>query len=213
MSDGKRIELPEIEGVKLGAHGVESNIQESGSPTTGSHAIGADSHASGADAAAHTDGDAGKRKKLIIVIAIVAVLAVVVGVFVVVAGQGSGGIGGFLKANDKTAQVQGKDGKAKSDSKKSGVTDQPIGDVTEEGGADGSGSSDSGNPSGGGTSTTPGEMAGMSLADQYQAYKEMSGEAQRIFYESFASPADYFAWFNSAKAAYEEAHPPIIIDE
>lgn len=41
------------------------------------------------------------------------------------------------------------------------------------------------------------------LAAQYARYLAMTPEEQQAFYESFASPDAFFAWYDSAKAAYE----------
>ena len=46
----------------------------------------------------------------------------------------------------------------------------------------------------------------------YEQYMDMSGEEQEAFFDSFENEKDFFDWFNAAKAEYEKAHPPVIID-
>lgn len=46
----------------------------------------------------------------------------------------------------------------------------------------------------------------------YEQYMNMSGEEQEEFFNSFENEKDFFDWFNAAKAEYEKAHPPVIID-
>ena len=46
----------------------------------------------------------------------------------------------------------------------------------------------------------------------YEQYMDMSEEEQMKFYDSFESDQAFFDWLNQAKAEYEKAHPPVIID-
>ena len=46
----------------------------------------------------------------------------------------------------------------------------------------------------------------------YEAYMDMSGKEQEAFFDSFEKEDDFFAWFKEAKAEYDRAHPPVIID-
>ncbi len=46
----------------------------------------------------------------------------------------------------------------------------------------------------------------------YELYNAMTGDQQVQFYESFENPADFFTWYNDAKAIYDAAHPDIEID-
>ena len=46
----------------------------------------------------------------------------------------------------------------------------------------------------------------------YERYMDMSGEEQKVFFDSFEDKQDFFNWFNAAKDEYEKAHPPVIID-
>lgn len=46
----------------------------------------------------------------------------------------------------------------------------------------------------------------------YELYNAMTGDQQVQFYESFKNPADFFTWYNNAKAVYDAAHPDIEID-
>jgi len=46
----------------------------------------------------------------------------------------------------------------------------------------------------------------------YQDYLDMSAAEQQAFIMTFSDPADFFAWLNEGKAAYEAANPSIEID-
>ena len=46
----------------------------------------------------------------------------------------------------------------------------------------------------------------------YQTFLAMTGAEQRAFQDSFPSVDAFFAWYNAAKAAHEQANPPIEID-
>ena len=46
----------------------------------------------------------------------------------------------------------------------------------------------------------------------YEQYMDMTGEEQEAFFDSFENEEAFFDWFNAAKAEYEKAHPPVIID-
>ena len=43
----------------------------------------------------------------------------------------------------------------------------------------------------------------------YEEFWAMSGKEQLEYKESFDSAEDFFAWYNSAKAEHEAAHPGI----
>ena len=47
----------------------------------------------------------------------------------------------------------------------------------------------------------------------YEKYNAMSGDEQQKFFSSFANPADFFTWYNAAKAEYEESQNRIEIGE
>lgn len=47
----------------------------------------------------------------------------------------------------------------------------------------------------------------------YEEYSAMSSSQQQEYFESYSDPADFFEWYNAAKAAYEEAHPNIDIGD
>ena len=54
---------------------------------------------------------------------------------------------------------------------------------------------------------TPSESQGLT----YEEYNALDADAQKAYYESFANVADFFAWYNQAKAEHEQKNPPIII--
>ena len=45
----------------------------------------------------------------------------------------------------------------------------------------------------------------------YEAYQAMSAEEQEAHFNSFASPADFFAWYNAAKDKFLAENPGIEI--
>lgn len=47
----------------------------------------------------------------------------------------------------------------------------------------------------------------------YEEYTAMSGEEQQEFFNSFDSPADFFEWYNAAKAEYEASQEKIEIGD
>ncbi len=47
----------------------------------------------------------------------------------------------------------------------------------------------------------------------YEKYNAMSGDEQQKFFSSFANPADFFTWYNAAKAEYEASQNRIEIGE
>lgn len=49
------------------------------------------------------------------------------------------------------------------------------------------------------------------LVAQYEAFEALSGSEQMAYMQSFSSVEAFFAWYNAAKAAYEEANPSIEI--
>ena len=55
--------------------------------------------------------------------------------------------------------------------------------------------------------STPSESQELS----YEEYNALDADAQKAYYESFANVADFFAWYNQAKAEHEQKNPPIII--
>ena len=64
------------------------------------------------------------------------------------------------------------------------------------------------------TVTTTGTAAPQSPAAlTYEQYNALSGEEQLAYMESFASMADYFAWYNAAKKAYEDSQNRIEVSD
>ena len=49
------------------------------------------------------------------------------------------------------------------------------------------------------------------LVAQYEAFQDMSPNAQMQYMESFSSVEAFFSWYNAAKDAYEKANPSIEI--
>lgn len=47
----------------------------------------------------------------------------------------------------------------------------------------------------------------------YEDFMNMSSEQQQNFVDSFSSMDDFFAWYNSAKAVYEQENPPIEVGD
>lgn len=57
----------------------------------------------------------------------------------------------------------------------------------------------------------PGEETEITVT--YEQYQAMSAQEQTDFFNSFADPADFFAWQNAAKAEYDAAHPNIDVGD
>lgn len=72
-------------------------------------------------------------------------------------------------------------------------------------GSGNSGSSSDTNTSG--DNGNAGVDAGTSLT--YEEYNAMSSSEQQAFFDSFDDPAEFFEWYQEAKAEYDEAHPDI----
>lgn len=53
-------------------------------------------------------------------------------------------------------------------------------------------------------STAEGRPTGPSQLLTYEAYHALSGEKQQEYFNSFSSVEAFFAWYNEAKAIYEE---------
>ena len=47
----------------------------------------------------------------------------------------------------------------------------------------------------------------------YEKYLAMTGEEQEAFYNTFASPDEFFAWLNNARAEYEAMYPGVDIGD
>ena len=45
----------------------------------------------------------------------------------------------------------------------------------------------------------------------YEEYNAMDVDAQKAYFKSFANVADFFAWYNDAKAKHEQENPPFEI--
>lgn len=50
---------------------------------------------------------------------------------------------------------------------------------------------------------------GLSLAEQYSWYKNLTGQEQSDFMQTFPSVPDFVNWHNKAEAAYKAEHPEI----
>lgn len=49
-------------------------------------------------------------------------------------------------------------------------------------------------------------------AEEYERYCAMTADEQYEYYLTFASAAEFMKWYNAAKAAYDAAHPVIILN-
>lgn len=47
---------------------------------------------------------------------------------------------------------------------------------------------------------------------EYEKYMEMSGEEQQKIFESYENPQDFFDWYNSVKAEYDEKNQAIVVE-
>lgn len=69
----------------------------------------------------------------------------------------------------------------------------------------------SGNNSNPGNTGNSGEGQKPVATYTYEEYNSLSGEEQQKFFSSFANPADFFTWYNAAKAEYEAGQEKIEI--
>ena len=82
-----------------------------------------------------------------------------------------------------------------------------------EGSAGGGNSSSAGNGNNGSKDPAQSTTPAAPKALTYEEYHALSGDKQQQYYESFDSVEDFFAWYNAAKAKYEEDNGAIEIED
>ena len=55
------------------------------------------------------------------------------------------------------------------------------------------------------------EQPASTLAQEYEAFQAMTATQKKAYQESFSDTDAFFAWYNAAYKAYQEANPPIEI--
>ena len=154
-------------------------------------------------------------KSLVVIAAVVLVAVLAVGTFLVISGNGSAPAGS--SSTDVPGAVEDKSGP----SPESVETWDDEGAESAEGAsgsegekpADGS-AGNPGNEGGKGSSGGEGSGGGGSSKEltEYEKYELMTPEEQQAYYESFDSPEDFFAWYNAAREAYEEANRGVDVE-
>ena len=112
----------------------------------------------------------------------------------------------FTAKEFEAAQKIQKDGRKENGGK-------PVGrpSTGNSGNTDDNGNNSNADNNGTGNTGNSGEAQKPAATYTYEEYNNLSGEEQQKYFNSFANPADFFTWYNAAKAEYEASQDRIEI--